>query len=133
MPSPSTQTAYLVQSAIDNSRNIMGELRPPGQDEHGLAVALELYAEAVAKRLSISVTVRGVELEKRLPRLVETTLFRITQEAINNLAKHANAQAVEISLQEEGQEVRMTITDDGSGFDVNRLPEAGRYGFQIMR
>jgi PAS domain S-box-containing protein len=53
----------LVQSAIQHSRDIMAELRPPGLDDHGLAVALELYAEAVAKRLSISVTVRGVELE----------------------------------------------------------------------
>jgi two-component system, NarL family, sensor histidine kinase UhpB len=123
----------LVQSAIQNSRDIMAELRPPGLDDHGLAVALELYAEAVAKRLSIAVTVRGIELEQRLPRLAETSLFRIAQEAINNLAKHANARKVDISLYEEAQEVRLTISDDGSGFDATRLPEAGRYGFQIMR
>jgi PAS domain S-box-containing protein len=123
----------LVQKAIDNSRNIMGELRPPGLDDHGLTVALELYAEEVARRLSISVTVHGIELGQRLPRLVETTLFRITQEAISNLAKHANARKVDISLHEEAQEVRLAIADDGSGFDVTRLPEAGRYGFKIMR
>jgi PAS domain S-box-containing protein len=123
----------LVQNAIDNSRDIMAELRPPGLDDHGLTVALELYAEAVAKRLSISVTVQGVALGQRLPRLVETTLFRITQEAISNLAKHANARKVDISLDAEGREVRLTIADDGTGFDVTRLPEAGRYGFQIMR
>jgi signal transduction histidine kinase len=123
----------LVQEAIDNSRDIMAELRPPGLDEHGLAVALELYAEEVAKRLSISVDVHALGLVQRLPRLVETTLFRITQEAISNLAKHANARKVDISLDAEGREVRLTIADDGTGFDVTRLPEAGRYGFQIMR
>lgn len=123
----------LVQIAIDNSRDIMAELRPPGLDDHGLAAALELYAESVGKRLSISVTLRGVELEERLPRLAETSFFRIAQEAINNLAKHANARKVDISLYQEEQEVRLTISDDGSGFDVARLPEAGRYGFQIMR
>ena len=123
----------LVHTAIDNSRNIMADLRPPGLDEHGLTVALELYAEEVAKHHSISVTVHGIELGQRLPRLVETTFFRITQEAISNLAKHAHARKVDISLYEEGREVRLTIADDGSGFDVTRLPEAGRYGFQIMR
>jgi signal transduction histidine kinase len=123
----------LVQYAIDNSRNIMAELRPPGLDDHGLTVALEFYAEEVAKRLSISVAFHGLELEQRLPRLVETTLFRITQEAISNLAKHANARKVDISLYEEAREVRLMIADDGSGFDVTRLPEAGRYGFKIMR
>ena len=123
----------LVQNAIDNSRNIMAELRPPGLDEHGLVVALELYAEDVAKRLSISVAIHGIELKTRLPQLVETTFFRITQEAISNLAKHADARKVDISLHEEAREVRLTIADDGSGFDVTALPEAGRYGFQIMR
>ena len=123
----------LVQDAIDNSRNIMAELRPPGLDEHGLAVALELYAEEVARRLSISVAVHGLELKTRLPQLVETTFFRITQEAISNLAKHANARKVDITLHEEAREVRLTIADDGSGFEVTALPVAGRYGFQIMR
>jgi signal transduction histidine kinase len=122
-----------VQSAIQHSRDIMAELRPPGLDDHGLAIALELYAEAVAKRLAISVTVRAVELEDRLSPLAETSFFRIAQEALNNLAKHANARKVDISLYEEEQEVRLTISDDGSGFDVARMPEAGRYGFQIMR
>ena len=123
----------LVQDAINNSRDIMAELRPPGLDEHGLTVALELYAEAVAKHLLIPVVVHAHGLEQRLPHLVETTLFRIVQEAINNLAKHANARKVDISLYEEAREVRLMIADDGSGFDLTRLPEAGRYGFKIMR
>ena len=64
---------------------------------------------------------------------METTLFRITQEAISNLAKHANARKVDISLYRGGGDVRLTFADDGSGFDVTLLPEAGRYGFKIMR
>ena len=123
----------LVQNAIDSSRNIMAELRPPGLDDHGLAVALELYAETLGKRHSIFVTVLGIELKKRLPSLAETSFFRIAQQAINNVAKHAKARKVDVSLCEKDQEVRLTISDDGSGFDVARLPQAGRYGFQIMR
>jgi PAS domain S-box-containing protein len=123
----------LVQRAIENSRDVMAELRPHGLDDHGLGVALGHFAETVAKRLPLSVVVRDVDLELRLPRLVEASLFRIAQEAINNLAKHASARHVEISLVEETRKVRLMIADDGSGFDATRLPKAGGYGFQIMR
>ena len=123
----------LVQSAIATSRNIMAELRPPGLDEHGLGVAIRILAESLEDRLPMTVSVRDVDFELRLPQLVEAALFRIAQEAVNNLAKHANARAVEISFFQEAQEVRLMIADDGCGFDATRLPESGSYGLQIMR
>ena len=123
----------LVQSAIATSRNIMAELRPPGLDDHGLGVALRILAGSLEDRLPIAVSVRDVDFELRLPQLIETALFRIAQEAINNLIKYANARAVEISFVQEAQEVRLMIADDGCGFDATRLPESGSYGLQIMR
>ena len=123
----------LVQSAIATSRNIMAELRPPGLDDHGLGVAIRILAQSLEDRLPIAVSVRHVDFELRLPELIEAALFRIAQEAVNNLTKYANAQAVEISFVQEAQEVRLMIADDGCGFDATRLPEAGSYGLQIMR
>ena len=123
----------VVQSAIKTSRNLMGELRPPGLDDHGLGVALKIFAGTLEDRLPIAVSVRDVDLELRLPHQIEASLFRIAQEAINNAAKYANARTVEISFVQKPQEVHLMIADDGCGFEVTQLPEAGSYGLQIMR
>ncbi|HUR41689.1 MAG TPA: PAS domain S-box protein [Verrucomicrobiae bacterium] len=123
----------LVQSAIASSRNIMAELRPPGLDDHGLGVAIRILAGSLEDRLPLAVSARDVDIALRLPRPIEAALFRIAQEAVNNLAKHANARAVEISFVQEGQEVRLMIADNGCGFDATRLPESGSYGLRIMR
>ncbi|WP_188708114.1 GAF domain-containing protein [Polaromonas eurypsychrophila] len=123
----------LLQSAIATSRNIMAELRPPGLDDHGLGVAIRILAGSLEDRFPIAVSVRDVDIELRLPPLIEAALFRIAQEAVNNLTKYANARAVEISFVQEAQEVRLMIADDGCGFDTTQLPESGSYGLQIMR
>ena len=123
----------VVQSAIKTSRNLMGELRPPGLDDHGLGVALKIFAETLQDRLSISVSIRDVDLELRLPHMIEASLFRIAQEAINNAAKYANAQTVEISFVQKLQEVHLVIADDGCGFEAMQLLETGGYGLKIMR
>ena len=123
----------LVQSAIETSRNLMGELRPPGLDDHGLGVALKIFAGTLEDRLQVTVRVRNVDLDLRLPHLIEAALFRIAQEAINNVAKYANARTVEISFVQKLQEVRLMIVDDGCGFDVAQFSETGGYGLQIMR
>ena len=123
----------VVQSAIKTSRNLMGELRPPGLDDHGLGVALKIFAETLQDRLSISVSIRDVDLELRLPQMIEASLFRIAQEAINNAAKYANARTVEISFVQKLQEVHLVIADDGCGFEAMQLLETGGYGLKIMR
>ena len=123
----------VVQSAIKTSRNLMGELRPPGLDDHGLGVALKIFVGTLEDRFPVAVSVRDVDLELRLPHLIEASLFRIAQEAINNAAKYANARTVEISLVQKLQQVHLMIADDGCGFEVMQLPETGGYGLQIMR
>ena len=123
----------LVQSAIETSRNLMGELRPPGLDDHGLGVALKIFAGTLEDRLQVAVSARDVDLELRLPHQIEAALFRIAQEAINNVAKYANARTVEISLVQKPEQIQLMIADDGCGFEVTQLLEAGGYGLQIMR
>ena len=128
-----TAALALVQSAIETSRNLMEELRPPGLDDHGLGVALKIFAATVEDRLPMAVSVRDVDLELRLPPLIEASLFRIAQEAVNNVAKYAKARTVKISFVQKQQEVHLTIADDGSGFEVAQVSQTGGYGLQIMR
>ena len=123
----------LVQGAIETSRNLMAELRPPGLDDHGLGVALKIFAATLEDRLPIAVNVRDVDVELRLPRLIETSLFRIAQEAISNVAKYASARKVEITLIQKPQQVHLMIADDGCGFEATQSTETGGYGLQIMR
>ena len=123
----------VVQSAIKTSRDLMSELRPPGLDDHGLGVALKIFAGTLEDRLPIAVRIRGVDLELRLPHPIEASLFRIAQEAINNVAKYANARTVEISFVQKLQEVHLMIADDGCGFEATQLLEPSGYGLQIMR
>ena len=123
----------VVQSAIKTSRDLMSELRPPGLDDHGLGVALKIFAGTLVDRLPIAVSVRDVNLELRLPHLIEASLFRIAQEAINNAAKYANARTVEISFVQKPQQVHLVIADDGCGFEITQLPETGGYGLKIMQ
>ena len=122
----------LVQATIDNARNIMAELRPPGLDDYGLEVALMTHADAVAQRLGIPVRVSGEYPKPRLAPVVETALYRVVQEALNNVAKYANAKNVEITLATQGRDVTLTVTDDGIGFDTAKVP-ANSYGLRIMR
>jgi two-component system sensor histidine kinase UhpB len=122
----------LVQAAIDNTRNVMAELRPPGLDDYGLAVALKAYAGTMQERLGIPVRVSGEDSRPRLPAAVETAFYRIVQEALNNIAKHAKARNVEIALTVRAAEVTLTVADDGAGFDIGNTP-ADSYGLRVMR
>ena len=98
-------------------RSLSHELRPTVLDNLGLVPALEHLAEKVAKRTGLIVSVIG-ETGERLPATVETTLYRIVQEALNNSAKHARARSVAIELQRTRLEVVCAIRDDGVGFDA---------------
>jgi PAS domain S-box-containing protein len=122
----------LVQSAIDHARNIMADLRPPGLDDFGLRVALQMHAETVAKRLAIPVRLVGEELKPRLPPAIETALYRIVQEALNNVVKHAGASNIEIAFDTHDGVLTLSIIDDGIGFNMGTTrPDS--YGLRIMR
>lgn len=108
----------LLKSTVANVRDVMAELRPPVLDDYGLHAALRQLATEFARHSGISVELIGVDLQPRLPSIVETAMFRISQEALNNIAKHAQAKKVEISLGEAAERVVLDIADDGVGFDV---------------
>jgi signal transduction histidine kinase len=96
----------------------MSDLRPPMLDDHGLVVALEWYARQFSSRTGIAVTVRGREPDKRTPPETEIALFRIAQEALNNVLKHARASRGQITLERSDSAYVMSVQDDGVGFAV---------------
>jgi signal transduction histidine kinase len=122
------QTAQLV-------RNVLVNLRPPGLDDLGLVAALKEHARQVAERTGVSAAVIGTEISPRLPPATEITLFRIVQEALNNIAKHARATEVTVTLEAGPDTVVLTVADNGCGFDTTaRLVQpASSLGMVSMR
>ncbi|MBI3774848.1 MAG: ATP-binding protein [Gammaproteobacteria bacterium] len=113
-------------------RGLSHELRPTVLDNLGLLPALEFLAEKVAKRTGISVSVEG-KTQQRLPPAVETALYRIVQEALNNVAKHARAASVKIRLASAAQKVTCTVQDDGIGFVPQGEPGSEGLGLMGIR
>ena len=108
----------ILGEAARQVRNVMAELRPPMLDDYGLLPALRWVGEQFVTRTGIAVRVDGPATESRLPLRLETALFRIAQEALNNVAKHARAHEVRITLEPTDRRVRLSIADDGVGFDI---------------
>jgi signal transduction histidine kinase len=107
----------LVEQTTERIRDVMARLRPPVLDDYGLVAALHWYGEQFARRTGIAVVVEGEEPVPRPATHVESALFRITQEALTNVAKHAQATHVMVSVQVQGEILRLVIADDGIGFD----------------
>jgi PAS domain S-box-containing protein len=111
-------SAALVESSMQAIGNVLSDLRPQMLDDHGLRPALEWYAKQFAARAEIEVSVRASEPPERMAAEMEIALFRIAQEALNNVAKHARATSVEVALDCLESEHVMSVTDDGVGLGV---------------
>ena len=113
----------------------MQELRPAALDERGLESALMDHLNAVQTRSSIECTIRST-LQQRLDPAQETVLFRVAQEALTNVARHAAARHAWVTLRAVGADAELTVRDDGVGFDIReirRLAESGHFGLISMR
>ena len=100
------------------------DLRPSLLDDLGLLPTLNWYAERFSKRAEIEVEIELIGKEKRLPSEIETALYRITQEALTNVAKHASAGKVILRLEWHPKTIAIRIEDDGKGFDIIELQNA---------
>jgi signal transduction histidine kinase len=109
----------LVVSTLHDVRRLAVELRPKALDDFGLVPALERLAETFAEQTSVDVHVEAALGDSRLPGEAETALYRIVQEALTNVVKHANARTVSVVLTRKGEAVVVVIEDDGRGFDPN--------------
>lgn len=116
-----------VEQLAERIRNVMADLRPPVLDDYGLLAALRWYGAQFANRTGIAVQVQGEALAPRLAVSAETAFFRIAQEALTNVAKHARATRVQVILTDEGGRVGLFIKDDGVGLAATRSGEAGQH------
>jgi signal transduction histidine kinase len=106
-------------------RRLAVELRPKALDDFGLVAAVERLVQTFSEASGIDVQLEARIGAKRLPQEVETTLYRIVQEALTNIVKHAQAQNVSILLVRRSGSVTLVIEDDGTGFDPELLSREG--------
>ncbi len=111
----------LQKDALAEMRTLIFELRPASLETDGLVRALRTHATAVQRRTGLMLVV-DAESIPRLAVATEEALYRIGQEAIHNVVKHANASRVAIRLARDGERVRLTVTDDGAGFSPDDVP-----------
>ncbi|HEY6074896.1 MAG TPA: GAF domain-containing sensor histidine kinase, partial [Anaerolineales bacterium] len=121
----------LTRGAMAEMRALLAELRPSTLTDAQLGELLVLLGNGFTGRTNVPATVT-VEGQGVLPAQVQVAIYRICQETLNNIAKHAGASTVEISLRHEGNGIALRIQDDGRGFDPALTP-AGHYGLIMMR
>ncbi|MBL0142485.1 MAG: sensor histidine kinase [Betaproteobacteria bacterium] len=129
-------SAKLVQETIESIRNVMAELSPAVLGDFGLAPALRWYAEQFNKRTGVAISVQEQGQARRLAARAEEELFRIAQEALANVTKHARAREIVVTLEFMPRDIRLSIADDGCGFDATAPQEPSRddgWGLMIMR
>lgn len=124
-----------IAQRLDNDVDqLVWQLRPTALDDLGLRAALENYVHDWSSRTGIAATVHSAGLlEQRLSIDVETALYRIGQEALTNVAKHADASKVEVILERRGENVLLVIEDDGKGFETETDETGGGFGLVGMR
>ncbi len=112
-----------IGGVLQSVRNLSQLLRPAVLDDLGLVPAMQSYITNFGERTRILITLDAPIPDTRLPRPIEVTLYRVLQEALTNVARHANAQRVHVRLQTDSNTVTLQISDDGCGFDAPRFLE----------
>jgi PAS domain S-box-containing protein len=118
-----TQLRDLQREALAEMRALIFELRPGNLEQDGLPRALRTHTAALQGRIGLPVVVEST-LDERLPLAIEEVLYRIAQEALHNVVKHAGARQVRVEIGQTGQGVRLRIQDDGKGFDPAAVPDS---------
>jgi len=131
-----TQLEALTHAMTRDARHLALELRPPELDDVGLGSAVETYVEQWSARFGVATEVASRLDDAALPAEIGTALYRIVQEALTNVAKHAGADQVSVILEQNPAGVRLVVEDNGAGFDVDeahsRARMEGRLGLAGM-
>jgi signal transduction histidine kinase len=143
LPSQATPTGLrlddslrLVEETTESIRDVMAELRPAVLDDFGLAAVLRWYADQFTQRTGVATSVVEQGPRRRLSSTAEHALFRMVQNALANVAKHARADKVLVTLQMAPRLTCLSVADDGDGFDAAALPQPAfdhGWGLMIMR
>jgi signal transduction histidine kinase len=126
----------VLREGLERIRELIYNLYPKELSRAGLIGAIERFIDRLSETAGMEISFEHQGLERELPAALETTVFCIAQEALNNARKHAQASRVGLSLRCEGQRLRIVIRDDGCGFDVAslmaRLADQNHYGLLSM-
>jgi PAS domain S-box-containing protein len=127
----------LLDNVMTEAREISYNLMPSILEDFGISPALQFFCETFSSRLKIAVKYHAHGINGRFDRGLEVNLYRIAQEAMNNIVKHAEATRIDVQLMKDEKGIRMTIEDDGKGFSPGVLPRktsgGGGMGILSMR
>jgi PAS domain S-box-containing protein len=122
-----------VAAVLEDLHRLAADLRPASLDHLGLVAALRQYAEAISDKHGLVVQFEAVGFDDRLPPDVETALYRIVQESLTNVIRHARATRADVLLQERDDKLIVVIEDNGVGCDTAAAAHSGRLGLFGMR
>ena len=113
----------VIDEAVDQVRHLSVDLRPPLLDDFGLVIALRWYLDRQAKHGGVPADFvsRSFDEDRRFSSELETACFRVVQEAVTNVVRHARATRISVLLETTGPDLILQVTDNGRGFDVNAL------------
>ena len=131
---PLLEARALAVRTLDELHRLIYDLRPSVLDDLGLWSAIRWYADRQLKPRGVSVRCEFTDVERRLPQVMETALFRAVQEAISNIAKHADAEQVLIQCSFERDVLTIEIEDDGKGFEPSAVtrPKDEGHGWGLL-
>jgi signal transduction histidine kinase len=120
----------VAERSVASVRNISLLLRPSMLDDLGLVAALEWHAREVSRRSDVEVDVDSSGIPEDLPEDYKICIYRLTQEALNNVARHSSARHASVSVHGDDGRIVVTIRDDGRGFDTQRAKGLGILGME---
>ncbi len=127
----------LAEGTIENVRRLTRALRPIYLEDLGLVTALEMLVRETTLPDALAVGFERVGQERRLPREAELALYRIAQQALNNVVRHAHAQRASLQIGFSDREIKLEVSDDGNGFELPRTPTdfatGGHFGLLGIR
>lgn len=126
-----------INTTLQETRRFIFDLRPMILDDLGLVPTLRRYSQDFGEKFGLEVSVAVQNMDGRFPRHYEVALFRFVQEALANVAKHANAATARVVLDALGNQVQLLVEDDGAGFNIAEAmaerPGRVAMGYAVMR
>jgi two-component system sensor histidine kinase DegS len=122
-----------INTTLQDTRRFIFDLRPMILDDLGLVPTLRRYVQQFSEKNKLEVNLMVQNMDSRLPTHYEVAIFRFIQEALNNVAKHANAGQARVLIDHSGGSIHVSIEDDGNGFHINEIlsDESGRRNLGI--
>ena len=130
------QAQAALRKAVGDLRRLAVDLRPPSLEIMGLTAALTDYFNVIKKHTTFKISFRNDLAKKKIPEDMAIVIYRVIQEALNNITRHAKANKVSVRLYPDKDKVHLDITDDGVGFDIDKVSKRRgklKIGIQGMR